>query len=58
MKTQTGQILVEREIPESLKQSRKFCRVIRIQKKPYLGVLKNHKQFRVAEAKLSPSNGE
>lgn len=55
MKTQTGQILIEGEIPESLKlseavsfaSSRKFCRVIRIQKKPYLGVLKQHKQFRV-----------
>ena len=49
----TTQILVEEkeynELPESFKKTKKFCKVVRIQKTPYLGVLKFHKTFRVVE---------
>ena len=49
----TAQILVEEkeynELPKSLKETKKFCKVVRIQRTPYLGVLKFHKTFRVVE---------
>ena len=48
-----AQILVEEkeynEPPKSLKETKKFCKVVRIQRTPYLGVLKFHKTFRVVE---------
>ena len=47
----TTQILVEEKeynaLPKSFKETKKFCKVVRIQKSPYLGVLKFHKTFRV-----------
>jgi hypothetical protein len=49
----TAQILVEEKeynkLPKSLKDTKKFCKVVRIQRTPYLGVLKLHKTFRVVE---------
>ena len=40
------QILVEEKeynaLPKSFKETKKFCKVVRIQKSPYLGVLKFH----------------
>ena len=49
----TAQILVEEKeynkLPNFLKETKKFCKVVRIQKTPYLGVLKLHKTFRVVE---------
>lgn len=49
----TAQILVEEKehnkLPKSLKETKKFCKVVRIQKTPYLGVLKHHKTWRVVE---------
>ena len=47
------QILVEEkeynDLPKSLKETKKFCKVVRVQKSPYYGVLKLHKTFRVVE---------
>ena len=49
----TTQILVEEKeynaLPKSFKDTKTFCKVVRIQKSPYLGVLKFHKTFRVVE---------
>ena len=48
-----AQILVEEKeynkLPSCLKETKKFCKVVRIQRTPYLGVLKHHKTFRVVE---------
>ena len=47
------QILVEEKeynaLPKSFKETKKFCKVVRIQRTPYLGVLKFHKTLRVVE---------
>ena len=49
----TTQILVEEKeynkLSKSLKETKMFCKVVRVQKSPYLGVLKFHKTFRVVE---------
>lgn len=51
MITQTGIVLVEeadyKNLPKQITEGSKICRVVRIQRKPYLGVLKLHKTFRV-----------
>lgn len=48
-----AQILVEEkeynELPKTFKETKRFCKVVKIQKSPYLGVLKFHKTFRVVE---------